>query len=133
MDNQELYDITIIGAGPTGLFGAFYAGVNPHGNGECWATNGLTMTLEQCAFYALDTWCIEDYHRGLQQFCGIERAQHRSALAQRHHIGPGLQAFLRLENHRPRTGLPWFEAKIQIARVAIRAYLARPNNRLSAA
>jgi len=27
MDNQELYDITIIGAGPTGLFGAFYAGM----------------------------------------------------------------------------------------------------------
>jgi len=27
MDAQDIYDITIIGAGPTGLFGAFYAGM----------------------------------------------------------------------------------------------------------
>ena len=27
MSDQDLYDVTLIGAGPTGLFGAFYAGL----------------------------------------------------------------------------------------------------------
>ena len=27
MPDDELYDITILGAGPTGLFAAFYAGM----------------------------------------------------------------------------------------------------------
>ena len=26
-DNQEIYDITIVGGGPVGLFAAFYAGL----------------------------------------------------------------------------------------------------------
>jgi putative transposase len=98
----------------------------PDGGIEYWATSDLTMTLEQCADNALHLWRIEEYHRGLKQFCGIERAQHRSAKAQRNHIGLALRAFLRLEVHRLRTGVSWFEAKIAIAREAVRAYLAQP-------
>jgi putative transposase len=98
----------------------------PDGSIEYWATSDLTMTLEQCADNALQMWRIEEYHRGLKQFCGIERAQHRSAKAQRNHIGLALRAFLRLEVHRLRTGVSWFEAKTAIVREAVRAYLARP-------
>jgi hypothetical protein len=98
----------------------------PDGSIEYWATSDLTMTLEQCADNALQMWRIEEYHRGLKQFCGIERAQHRSAKAQRNHIGLALRAFLRLEVHRLRTGISWFEAKTTIVREAVRAYLAQP-------
>jgi hypothetical protein len=98
----------------------------PDGSIEYWATSDLTMTLEQCADHALHMWRIEEYHRGLKQFCGIERAQHRSAKAQRNHIGLALRAFLRLEVHRLRTGVSWFEAKTAIVREAVRAYLAQP-------
>lgn len=98
----------------------------PDGGIEYWATSDLTMTLEQCADNALHMWRIEEYHRGLKQFCGIERAQHRSAKAQRNHIGLALRAFLRLEVHRLRTGVSWFEAKTAIIREAVRAYLAQP-------
>ncbi len=98
----------------------------PDGSIEYWATSDLTMPLEQCADNALHMWRIEEYHRGLKQFCGLERAQHRSAQAQRNHFGLVLRAFLRLEVHRLRTGVSWFEAKTAIVREAIRGYLARP-------
>jgi hypothetical protein len=71
-------------------------------------------------------WTIEHYHRGIKQYCGVERAQVRAARAQRNHIGLCLRAFLRLEWHCYHTGISWFEAKIAIIRPAIRAYLANP-------
>jgi hypothetical protein len=98
----------------------------PNGGMEYWATDDLAMTLEQCADDALAAWRIEEYHRGIKQFCGVERAQHRSAKAQRNHIGLALRAFLRLEVHRLRTGTFWFETKTAIIREAVRAYLAHP-------
>jgi hypothetical protein len=98
----------------------------PNGDIEYWATSDLTMTLEQCAEYALHASRIENYHRGVKQFCGIERAQHRLAQAQCNHIGLALRAFVRLESHRLRTGTSWFEAKTAIIREAVRAYLAQP-------
>ena len=64
--------------------------------------------------------CIRD------RFCGVERAQHRSAIAQRNHIGFALRAFLRLEYYRLQSGVSAFEAKARIVREAIRAYLAQP-------
>jgi hypothetical protein len=100
--------------------------VSTHGDVEYWATSDLSMTLEQCAFYALDIWQVEVYHRGLKQFTGIERAQFRLALAQRNHIGLAIRAFVRLEAHRIRTGVSCFEAKTGIIRAAVRAYLAHP-------
>ncbi|WP_322814008.1 transposase [Chloroflexus sp.] len=98
----------------------------PDGGIAYWATSDLGMSVAQGAEYALYLWRIEAYHRGITQFCGIERAQHRSAVAQRNHIGLALRAFLRLESHRLRTGTSWFEAKAAIVREAIRAYLAQP-------
>lgn len=105
----------------------------PDGSIEYWASSDLALTLEQLADEAAQTWRIEEYHRGLKQFCGIERAQHRSGRAQRNHVGFALRAFLRLECHRLQTGVSWWEAKSSIVRDAIRAYLEQPVYHLSTA
>jgi len=84
------------------------------------------MTTEQLAERALQSWQIEEYHRGIKQFCGVERAQHRLAIAQRNHIGLAPRAFLRLEYHRLQTSISWFETKTSIIREAVRAYLVNP-------
>jgi putative transposase len=101
--------------------------VGINGDVEYWATSNLNMTLEQCAFYALDAWQVEVYHRGLKQFTGVERAQFRLEIAQRNHIGLAIRAYLRLEAYRLRTRISWFEAKTSIIREAIRTYLAHPS------
>jgi len=106
--------------------------VGMNGDVEYWATSNLQMTLEQCAFFALDAWQVEVYHRGLKQFTGIERGQCRLEIAQRNHIGLALRAFIRLEAYRLRTGISWFEAKSAIIRDAIRVYLAHPSITLCA-
>ena len=69
---------------------------------------------------------IEEYHRGLRQFCGAERSQVRIAKAQRNHIGLAIRAFLRFEVVNLKKGYSRFEAKMRIIRDAIRAYLANP-------
>jgi hypothetical protein len=81
--------------------------------------------LERLAV-AEKTWAIEHYHRGIKQFCGIERGQARSHRVQRNHIAFALRAFLRLEHYSYTTGHRWFEAKMQIIREAVRAYLENP-------
>jgi hypothetical protein len=98
-----------------------------NGDAEYWATSRLTMTLEEAAFNALDAWQIEVHHRGLKQFTGVERAQHRLEVAQRNHIGLAILAFVRLDVHRWKTGISWFEAKTGIIRSAMRHYLAQPS------
>ena len=105
--------------------------VGTHGYAEYWATSHLEMNIEDAACHALDAWQIEVYHRGLKQFTGIEKSQHRQETPQRNHIGLALRAFLRLEVHRLRTGISLFEAKANIIRDAIRSYLADPDYTLS--
>jgi hypothetical protein len=100
--------------------------VGTNGDFEYWATSDLDMTLEDCAFHALDAWQVEVYHRGLKQFTGVERGQFRLEVSQRNHIGLAIRAFVRLEAHRLQTGVSWFESKTQIIRDAIRVYLAQP-------
>jgi putative transposase len=105
--------------------------VSADGDIEYWATSRLDCPREQIDGEIRQLWHIEEYHRALKQFCGIERAQHRSARAQRNHISFALRAFLRLECHRLLTSVTWFEAKRQIVRSAIRAYLANPTYQLA--
>lgn len=76
--------------------------------------------------YAELAWMIETYHRGVKQFCGIERCQARSEKAQRNYIELAMRAFLRIEYHCFVKGISWFEAKTSIIRNAVRAYLAKP-------
>lgn len=96
------------------------------GDIEYWATNDLQMSELKRIKYANEAWTIEQFHRGIKQFSGIERCQARSRRAQRNHIGLALRAFLRLEVHSYKTGISWFEAKTSIIREAVRAYLAKP-------
>ena len=103
-----------------------FKNVRTYDDFEYWATNDLKMNDLIRLKYAELSWMIETYHRGIKQFCGIERCQVRSERAQRNHIEMALRAFLRLEYHCFVKGISWFEAKISIVRDAVRAYLAKP-------
>ena len=96
------------------------------GGPEYWATNEVGMTdLTRCGL-AQESWAVETYHRGLKQHAEVEKCRARLARSQLNHIGLAIRAFVRLEWHRWTTGVSWFEAKISIAREAVRAYLAAP-------
>jgi len=104
--------------------------VAPNGDTTHWCTNDLTLEPMARQMLAEWSWTIEEFHRGVKQFTGVERCQVRSARGQRNHIGSALRAFVRLEYHRFTTGVSWFEAKWSIIRDAVRAYLAHPLYRL---
>ena len=101
--------------------------VTADGDTEHWAMSNLDLDSTTRTEMAHQVWTIEVYHRGLKQFCGVERAQVRSARAQRNHIGMVIRAFVRLEHHRIRTGLRWFETKLSIIRPAMQHYLSHPS------
>jgi hypothetical protein len=96
------------------------------GDVELWATNKVEMSDMERVKWAGYSWAIETYHRGIKQFCLIERAQVRSRRAWRNHLGLCLRAFLRLESHCYHRGISWYEAKTSIIRGAVRAYIAKP-------
>jgi hypothetical protein len=100
--------------------------VGTNGDAAYWATSNWEMTLEEAAFYTLDAWQVEVYHRGLKQFTGIECAQCRLEISQRNHIRLAIRAFVRLEAHRLHSGVSWFEAKTGMIRSAMHQYLAHP-------
>jgi putative transposase len=100
--------------------------VDPHGNAEYWATSRLDLDPVGRQAYADRAWLIEDYHRSLKQFTGIQAGQFRLEIAQRNHIGLALRAYVRLEFHRWQHRLPIFDAKLNIIRQALRLYLAHP-------
>jgi len=101
-----------------------------NGDTEYWATSDLTLTMDERTLVARQIWTIETYHRGLKQFCGIERCAARKARAQRNHIGWAIRAFLRLEHHRIMTGTSWFNTKLAIIRPAIQQFLTEPETLL---
>ena len=98
-----------------------------------WATDDLEMDVETFHSSTRQAWAIETYHRGIKQFCGIEKCQARLATSQRNHVLLSLRAFLRLEVYRINTAHSWFEAKTDIVRQAVRSYLANPHITLSTA
>lgn len=100
--------------------------IDKNGNAEHWATNKLEMTDLERVKYASYSWQIEQYHRGIKQFCLIERAQCRRRKPWQNHINLCLRAFLRIESHCYHKGISWFEAKTSIIRDAVRNYLANP-------
>ena len=105
--------------------------VSPDGDIGHWATNDLGMHELERLRLAEWSWAVENYHRGLKQCCGVERAQVRAARAQRNHIGLAIRAFLRLEHHFYTTGVSWYEAKASLIRDAVRAYIAKPRYELA--
>lgn len=100
--------------------------VAPNGDTTHWATNDLGMDEPTRVMFGELSWSIEEYHRGLKQFTGVERCHVRAARGQRNHIGCALRAFVRLEYHRFTTGVGWFAAKWAIVRAAVRRYLEHP-------
>ena len=100
--------------------------VAPNGDVEHWATSDLTMQEIDRRDLSRQVFAIENYHRQLKQCCGIERAQVRSAQAQKCHIVLSLRAFVRLKAHRLQTGISGHAAKASLIREAIRLYLQRP-------
>ena len=96
------------------------------GDSEFWATSKVEMDDLERVKWAGFAWAIENYHRGIKQFCLIERAQVRSRRAWLNHINLCLRAFLRLESHCHHRGVSWYEAKTSIIREAVRAYVANP-------
>lgn len=93
---------------------------------EYWATSELAMNELTRLRLSEDAFAIEHYHRGLKQFCGVEKGQMRLARAQRNYIGLSVRASLRLEAYCFVQGISWFEAKLAIVRTAVTAYLVKP-------
>lgn len=102
----------------------------PNGDTQYWATDDLEMEPMMRLKHAELSWGIEEYHRGLKQYCLVEKAQVRKERAVRNHIGLAIRAFVRLEVHRFTTGISWFEAKFSIIRQAVREYLQNPQYRI---
>ena len=100
--------------------------VSPNGDVEHWATNDLGMRPQQQESLKEQAWGIESCHRRLKQCYGMERGQARKAQSQRSHIGMAIQAFVRLEMHRLRSGVSWYEVVASVVRGAVRHYLAHP-------
>lgn len=101
--------------------------VATNGDTDHWASSDVDLDALTRLKYGDFSWRIEEYHRGIKQFCGVERCQARRTEAQRTHIGLSIRAFLRLECHCFALGLSWFQAKTDLIRQAIRTYLAKPN------
>jgi putative transposase len=133
--NRAIAELPIAAAGTVvhlegfGLVKAFRI-VARNGDTEHWITDDLGMDEVTRLTCAERAWAIEEYHRGLKQCTEVERCPARRARSQRNHVGLALRAFVRLEWHRFSTGVSWFEAKWQVIRAAVRAYLADPSYRL---
>lgn len=120
--SEDGTEVHLRGYGLIRVFGI----IGKNGDTEYWATNNLNMDEFRRLQLSEFSWTIEEYHRGLKQFCGAERCQCRAARTQRNHIGLSIRTFLRFEVFSLKTGRSWFEAKNRIIRDAVRAYLTNP-------
>ena len=88
--------------------------VSKKGDVEHWATDDLGMNEEKREELSGQGWGIEEYHRGVKQCCGIERAQVRKARSILNHIRMSIRAFMRLELYRLMTGTSWYEQRQEL-------------------
>jgi len=100
--------------------------VSKDGDTQYWVTNVKDMDESKRKDLAKKSWKIEEYNRGIKQFCGVEKCQARKEESQRAHIMFSLRAFLRLELQRIKRGISWFESAMKIRRVAVTTYLKDP-------
>lgn len=81
--NRPLAEVDIAAAGTVvhlkgyGMVKVFKI-VAPNGDIDYWATNDLNLSELQRLQWSEFAWVIEEYHRGLKQCCGAERAQVRT-------------------------------------------------------
>lgn len=93
---------------------------------QFWATNLLNMSSEKREILNKFAWKIENYHRALKQFCGVDKCQARKEVSQRSHIQFSLRVYLRMEINRVKKGISWFEIKMGIHRNAVAEYMNNP-------
>jgi putative transposase len=105
--------------------------VPTNGDTQYWATDVLDMDETTREDLGKKSWKIEEYHRAIKQFCGVEKCQARKKESQRAHVLLSLRAFLRLEVQRVTNGISWFESKMKIQRVGTMEYLSRPRYKLN--
>jgi len=67
------------------------------GDIEYWATDIREMEEVDRDKFGGYAWKIEEYHRGIKRFCGVQNCQARVSQAQRAHIMFSLRAFIRME------------------------------------
>jgi len=133
-DNKRNVPLETVDIPPKGLvvhlkaygFVKVFRIVSKDGDTQHWVTDVQDMDESKREELAKKSWKIEEYHRGIKQFCGVEKCQARKEESQRAHIMFSLRAFLRLELQRIKSGISWFESAIKIRRVAVTAYLKKP-------
>jgi hypothetical protein len=79
--------------------------VSEDGDEQYWATDDLQTDEATREEWESQGWRIEVYYWGIKQYCGIEQAQVRKAVAQKNHFLYALRAFLGWEMHKLRTGI----------------------------
>lgn len=94
---------------------------------EFWATDVLSMDPDRRAELRKISWKIEEFHRGVKQFCGIERCQARKTQSQCSHILLSIRAFLVFERTRLNSGISWYESKMRIHRSAVSQFIENPS------
>jgi len=90
------------------------------GNGiQFWATDILSMDEDTRKLLAGNAIKIEEYHRNLKQYCGVEACQARAEKSQRAHIQLAIRAFIRMEWIRVMKNMSFFEQKMSTGRRAV--------------
>jgi len=97
---------------------------------QYWVTNALDMDESQRKDLANKSWKIEEYHRGIKQFCDVEKCQARKKESQRAYIMFSLRAF-KAGVTKNQKWVSWLESKTKIRRVAATTYLSRPRYSLN--
>ena len=60
--------------------------VSREGDTQYWTTDVLDMPEEKRRELAKNVWKIEEYDRGIKQFCGVKRYQARKIICREHII-----------------------------------------------
>jgi len=120
---EEGCEVHLRGFGQIKLFKVFHTEKDP----EFWASDILTMDPERHTELRKISWKIEEFHRGVKQFCGIERCQARKTHSQCSHILLSIRSFLVFERVRLKSGISWHESKMRIHRSAITRFIEYPS------
>lgn len=91
-----------------------------------YVSNDTDMTYEQFTAHWKKRWKIEEYHRGMKQFCRVGHCQARLKQAQEHHIVCSIVAFIKIEINRIRHSISFDEQRLMPRRNEIRHLVWRP-------
>lgn len=120
---EEGCEVHLRGYGQVKLFKVTHIEKEP----EFWATDLISMNPEGHEELKKISWRIEEFHRGVKQFCGIERCQARKTKSQCSHILLSIRSFLIFEKARLQTGTSWHESKMRIHRSSIAQFIEKPS------